>query len=126
MTGFHHIALKTADFDQTAAFYTEGLGFKKSLFWGEGDNRVLLVDVGGGNFIEIFAGGIPSDPSGALLHFAFRSENCEADLARALAAGAEQMVAPCDVDIPSDPVKPVRIAFCKGLNGELIEFYQER
>jgi len=55
--GFHHVALKARDFDKSVKFYTEGLGFKQVLAWGEGDNRAVMLDTGEGNYMEIFAGG---------------------------------------------------------------------
>ena len=37
--GFHHVAIKVADFDGTVEFYTQALGFTVHARWGEGDNR---------------------------------------------------------------------------------------
>ncbi len=125
--GFHHLAMKTADFDKSVKFYTEGLGFEKSISWGEGDSRAVMLDTGDGNFFELFAGGTPDEkPEGALLHVAFRTDNCDMALNQAITAGARVTMEPTDVDIKSDPVTPVRIAFCKGPDGELIEFFQYR
>ena len=35
--GFHHVAIRVAEFDATVRFYTEALGFRKAVEWGEGD-----------------------------------------------------------------------------------------
>jgi len=124
--GFHHLAIRCRDFDASVKFYTEGLGFTEKIAWGEGDGRAVMLDTGDGNYVEIFAGGPDAPkPEGAVLHFALRTGNCDAAIARARAAGAEVTVAPKDVTIPSRPAPtPVRIAFCKGPDGEVIEFFQ--
>lgn len=125
--GFHHVAMRVADFEKSVKFYTEGLGFKAALSWGEGNGRAVMLDTGDGNCLELFAGGTPGGkPEGVLLHMAFRTDNCDNALEQAVAAGAVVTAEPADVDIKSDPVTPVRIAFCKGPDGELLEFFQYR
>ena len=124
--GFHHFAIKVRDFDAVKRFYVEALGFTEKITWGAGDGRAVMLDTGDGNYLEIFAGGSGEpQPEGVLLHFALRTSNCDAALERARAAGAEVTMEPKDVLIPSNPAPtPVRIAFCKGLAGETIEFFQ--
>ena len=126
--GFHHVAIRARDFDATVRFYTEGLGFKEKIAWGEGPKRAIMLDTGDGNYMEVFAGGSDAPkPEGAILHFALRTDDCDAALARARAAGAQVTMEPKDVDIPSTPSPtPVRIAFCKGPDGEIIEFFQNQ
>lgn len=125
--GFHHIAIKVFDFEKTLKFYIEGLGFKKHLSWGEGDERGAMIDTGNGNYLEVFAGGTQDiKPEGAYIHLAFRSDNCDADLEKARAMGAEVTMEPNDIVIKSNPPLKARIAFCKGPEGEVIEFFQER
>lgn len=126
INGFHHIAFRAADFDATVKFYTEGLGFASLLTWGEGDSRAVMLDVGNGNCLEVFAGGTPdAKPEGALLHFAFRTDNCDAAIKRAIAAGATVTMEPTEIPLASQPAPAVvRIAFCTGLDGEIIEFFQ--
>jgi len=126
MNGFHHVAMRAYDFDKTVDFYINGLGFEKGISWGEGDSRAIMINVGCDSFIEVFAGGKPDQEEGAFIHIALKSDNCDLDLEKAVKAGAIVTMQPQDVDIPSDPVKKVRIAFCKGLSGEIIEFFQER
>lgn len=124
--GFHHVAIRARDFDATVRFYTEALGFKEKISWGEGPKRATMLDAGDGNYLEVFAGGSDGPkPEGAILHFALRTDDCDAALARARAAGAQVTMEPKGVDIPSTPtMTPVRIAFCKGPDGEIIEFFQ--
>ena len=122
--GIHHVAMNSPDFDASVRFYTEALGFVVAHGWGDGDGRAVLLDTGDGSHLEIFCG-----PAGAgdasLLHFALRSSDVDGAIERARAAGAEITVEPKDVDIPCDPVLPVRLAFCKGPAGETIEFFDD-
>lgn len=123
--GFHHVALKVPDFEATVRFYTEGLGFEKTGSWGEGDKRAMLLHAGRGNYVEVFAGGVAEEQPGAVLHLAFRTDDCDAAIEKARRAGAVVTVEPKDVVIPSSPKEiPVRLAFCKGPAGETIEFFQ--
>ena len=125
VNGFHHAALKVANFEAVVAFYQTGLGLTERISWCEANNRAVLLDTGNGNCLEVFAGGDGAKPQGGVLHLAFRTADCDAALAQAVAAGAVVTMAPRDVTIPSQPQPtPVRIAFCQGPAGELIEFFQ--
>lgn len=133
--GFHHIAVRAYDFEKTLRFYCEGLGFRRVYGWGEDgrpkgerDSRAVMLDTGDGNYLEVFAGGTrPPDqeaPEGALLHFALRTADCDAALERARAAGAVVTVEPKTVPIAGDTPMDFRIAFVKGPDGEIVEFFQ--
>jgi len=123
--GFHHIALRVADFDASVKFYTEGIGLTQVLSWGEGQGRAVMLDAGNGNYVELFAGGTTeAKPEGTLLHFALRCDDVDAAMQRALAAGAGTHMAPTALTINGLPApKNVYIAFCIGPDGELIEFF---
>ena len=124
--GFHHVAIRAHDFDASVRFYGETLGFQQKIAWGEGDKRAVMMDTGDGNYLEIFAGGTQgAKAEGAILHFAIRTDDCDAALERARAAGVEVTKEPASLDIPSRPgPTPVRIAFFKGPDGEVIELFQ--
>jgi glyoxylase I family protein len=126
--GFHHVAIRAWDFDRSVAFYTEVLGFRHKIGWGEKPGRAVMLDTGDGNYLEIFEGKTTEGhkPEGAILHFALRVDDCDAALERARAAGALVTMEAKDVSIPSSPTgpTPVRIAFIKGPDGETIEFFQ--
>ena len=124
-SGFHHAAIRVADFEAACAFYVDGLGFLRKAEWGEADKRGALVDSGHGNYLEIFAGGAAGTGTGFCEHLAFRTDDCDAALAAAVAAGAEVTVAAKDVTIPARPTPlPVRIAFVRTPTGETVEFFQ--
>lgn len=119
------MAIKTADWAATIGFYTEALGFTEKIAWGQAPGRAVMLDTGDGNYLEVFEDpAYRPDPNGAILHFALRTDDCDAALERARSAGAEVTVEPKDVAIPSHPVTPVRIAFCQGPEGAIIEFFQ--
>jgi glyoxylase I family protein len=133
--GFHHVTVRAYDYDAALKFYTEGLGFKRVHGWGldgrakgEPDSRVSLLDSGGGDYLELFAGRTKAQADNgddALLHVAFRTDDCDAALERARAAGATVTMEPASV-IPDNSDRPIefRIAFVKGPGGELVEFFQ--
>jgi len=124
--GFHHVATKVADFDRAIQFYTEGLGFTVKITWGEGDGRAAMLDAGGGDYLEVFAGGSDDTPSEArLLHFALRTSDCAAAHARAVEHGATERMAPKSLTInaPQGPT-PVTISFVLSPTGEVVEFFE--
>ena len=80
--GFHHIALRAFDFDATVRFYEQGFGCVRKFGWGSDNTRAALMDVGDGNYVEIFAGREFGDvPEGGIIHFALRTTTIEADYA---------------------------------------------
>ncbi|MEI7435872.1 MAG: VOC family protein [bacterium] len=127
VTGLHHLAIRASDFDRTVKFYTDGLGCRAATSWGQAPGRAVMLDTGNGSCVEIFEGGQPGPkPEGALLHFAFSTDDCDASYRRALAAGAKGTVEPKDVTVSAKPQPfSVRLAFCTGLDGETIEFFQK-
>jgi glyoxylase I family protein len=134
--GFHHLAIRSYDYDKSFAFYTEALGFRRVHGWGLDeratggkDGRVSLLDTGDGNYIELFAGStrLPDaeTPEAPVWHVAFRTNNCAAALERARAAGATVTVETKTVT-PDHSDRPIAltIAFFKGPDGEIIELFQ--
>lgn len=125
ITGFHHTAIKVADFDRCLAFYKE-LGIETARSWGEAPKRAAMLNAGDGNYLEVFEGGDPEAPSeGRMIHFALRTPDVDSAHTAALAAGAAERMAPKNVEIPSHqgPL-PVRISFVVAPEGEIIEFFQ--
>jgi len=136
--GFHHVAIRATDFDETIRFYTEGLGFRVHFpFSVPGRiDRAAFLDAGDGRFVEVFGQGSavqsegrrrqPNEErtEGALLHFCLRVASTDDAYARAMAAGAGSRVEPSSRRLSEDPLVEVRIAFVTGPNGEVIEFMQ--
>ena len=136
--GFHHVAIRAVDFDETIRFYTEGLGFRVHFpFSVPGRiDRAAFLDAGDGRFVEVFGQGStvqaegrrrqPNEErtEGALLHFCLKVTDTDASYARALTAGAVSRIEPVTRRLSEDPLVEVRIAFIVGPNGEVIEFMQ--
>ena len=123
--GFHHVAIKCQDLDKSIAFYG-AFGMTVERTWGEGDSRACMVSVGNGNYLELFAGGAKGDkPEGFVIHFAIRVDDTQAMFDLALKQGAEVVKPVTALTIPSKPeALPVTLAFVKGPDGEIIEFFQ--
>ena len=87
-----------------------------------------MLDVGDGNYLEVFEdlAYVPT-ANGSILHFALRTTRLDAVVERVRATGAKVTMEPKDVTIATTndagPV-PIRVAFCEGPNGEVIEFFQ--
>ena len=67
----------------------------------------------------------PPAEEGAIIHFALRTTSTDEATARVRSAGFAITQEPKDVNVPSKPhPTPIRISFCKGPDGEVIEFFQ--
>ncbi len=124
--GFHHVALAAVDFEASLKFYTEGLGMKLYSQWGEGDNRIAMLDLGDGGILEIFAGGkAESYEKAGYFHFAIKVDDVDAAYARALEFGAKEKSLPKVVPLDSAPVKlTLNCGFVYGPSGEELEFFR--
>ncbi len=126
ITGFHHTAIRSADFDASVRFYSDVLGLQTKITWGAVPDRAIMLDAGSGNYLEVFERAENASPAEAtILHFALRTDDCAAILEKARAAGAEVTMETTDLTIDSNagPI-PVRIAFFKGPDGEVIELFE--
>ena len=126
--GIHHVSLKPAGkaaFDRTVAFYHETLGLPILRAWGEGDSSGAMLDTGSG-IIEINADGKGEQTGGAIHHFALATRQVDTVVAAVRAAGYPITVEPADGALPTEPPYRVRMAFCKGPCGEVIELFDEK
>lgn len=142
--GFHHVCIKTRDWERTLKFYQETLGCTVKIAWRAAPQRAVMLDTGDGNYIEVFEDlGYHPAADGAVLHFALRTTRLDEVAARVRAAGAKITMEPRDATIattnPSTGLPraesrgsgqvvsgavPIRIFFCEGPSGEVIEFFQ--
>jgi len=125
--GFHHVAIRSRDFDKTVDFYTRVLGFTPKINWQESPKRAVMLDAGDGNYLEVFEDldSTPGSGDGPILHFALRCDDTDAAIEHVRLAGCEVTMEPQDIDVQArEQVVPIRIAFCKGPDGEMIEFFQ--
>ena len=124
--GVHHIALKSANFDKSLAFY-KSLGLTEKVSWGEGDGRAVMFDFGDGNYLELFADGVEGENNDKrYCHLALRADDVDEAYKVAINSGAKSQTAPMTVS-PDGADKPLtmRIAFVVGPDGEIIEFFKE-
>jgi len=126
--GFHHVCLRTARFDAVVAFYCDVLGFTEKITWREPPQRAIMLDAGDGNYLEVFEEpGYAVTGSAAVVHFALRTTRLDAVVDRVRAAGQPITMEPKDVAVTTtnrQGVIQVRIAFCEGPAGEVLELFQ--
>ncbi len=124
--GFHHIALKCKDIEKSLAMY-KALGMCEIVRWGEGDGLIVMLDIGDGGRIELFANGSDDySVTGKWQHFALRVDNVDAAYSAAIAAGFGEHTAPKVITLDSYPDNmSINIAFVVGPDGEEVEFFKE-
>ena len=124
---YAHMAFAVRDLDRSLAFY-RAIGFTPYVTWGEGRERIALLDIGDGTMIELFAkGGEGTAADGKWLHLAFAVENVDEAYRVALAAGATSVTPPSDMPLDSSPKRiTLRVAFVAGPDGEELEFCKEK
>ena len=124
ITGMHHVSMKCEtpeDLDRVRLFYCELLGLKVLREWPAG----IMLDTGSG-LLEIFKSGGQKGVLGTIRHIALASDDVDGDIEKVRRAGFEVFKEPNDLNIPSDPPFPIRMAFCFGPLGEEVELFQER
>ncbi len=127
-SGFHHVALRARDFDKSLAFYTNGMGFPVAHSWGEGSGRIALLDLGDGNYLELFASKpdqLPAEDATRaypFFHLALRSIDVDHDIEKVRALGCKITVEPKSVPVGA-PSKTIRVGFFEGPDGETWEFF---
>ena len=124
--GYHHVAMNVMDFEGTIRFYKEALGCELVRVWPAENPSGAMLDVGG-SILEIFKKEKNvQDDLIVYPHIALVSEDVDADYKRALEFGAKPHTEPKDIAIPSEPALNARIAFFEGINGEVVELFQEK
>ena len=124
--GFHHIALKCDDIQKSLAMY-KALGMTEVARWGEGERLIVMLDIGDGGRIELFANGSDEfSENGKWQHFALATDDVDGMYETALKAGFLPHTQPKTVPLDSTPNKmSIHIAFVKGPDNEQVEFFKE-
>lgn len=124
--GFHHVALRCKDIEKSLSMY-QALGMKEKVRWGKDENLIVMLDIGDGGIIELFAdGGDKYAEEGKWQHFAMRCDDPEAAFNRALEAGFTPLTYPKTVPLDSTPEKmSITVAFVKGNDNEQVEFFRD-
>ena len=126
--GFHHVCVKARDWDKTIEFYTDVLGFTEKIAWNSAPERAALLDTGAGNYIEILEDMAHTpEANGSIAHFALRTNNLDEVATHVRESGTKITVEPKDVTLSTTNnagALVIRLFFCEGPNGEVIEFFQ--
>jgi glyoxylase I family protein len=126
--GLHHVTIQTRDWEASLRLYQEVLDMQVVAEFGPEERRMMLLDVGDGSHIELIAPtdspavGSPAE-SDPLVHLALASADAAAAIEPVRQAGYEVTMEPKDVSLNG---LEATVAFFKGPNGEVIEFFQTR
>ena len=125
--GFHHVALRTTCLEKSLAFY-KALGMEEIVRWGAGELEIVMLDIGDGGRLELFANrGVEYPAEGRWQHFAISVDDVPAAYELALTLGAKPHTAPKTV--PLNDAKPapiaIQVAFVEGPDGEQVEFFKQ-
>jgi glyoxylase I family protein len=125
--GAHHIAIQTKDWEASLRLYRDVLGMPVVAEGGTPERRILLLDIGDGSHMELFAprpttpDSAPSAGQNPIIHIALTAADTRQAIEQVREAGYEVTTEPKDIQI--GPIKAT-IAFFNGPNGESIEFFQ--
>ncbi len=126
--GIHHVCMKcccTEDYEKELHFYRDLLELPVLRSWNEpGDVGTMFRC--GNEIVELFNTVKDRLPQGAIRHFALETDHVDECVRRVREAGLPVIMEPVDIEIPSMPTYPLRIAFVNGPLGEEIEFLCER
>ena len=126
--GCHHVAVQARDLDDSLKLYCEVLGMALVADFAIPNRRIMLLDMGDGSHIELFG---PTDQSPAVdapspndpyTHIALSTTDTHSAIEGVRAAGYEITVEAKTLDLTAD--LRATVAFFKGPNGEVIEFFQ--
>ncbi len=123
--GTHHIALQTLDWDASLRLYRDILGMQVVAEFGPPERRILLLDMGDGSHMELFAP-LPDTAdqpvaANVFTHIALATSDTRQATELVRQAGYTIKTEPKDVQLGSIAAT---IAFFIGPNGETIEFFQ--
>lgn len=122
--GIHHVAFKCEtqeQYNEMIYFYHELLELPILRKWDTGIHLVFF-----NSCIEIFLDGTKLAGEGCIRHFAFGTDHVDEIVEKVRDAGYKVIVEPKDVDMKTDPVFPIRIAFIEGPLHESIELFCEK
>lgn len=122
--GIHHVAMNCETkekFDEMIYFYHELLQLPALREWDGG----IHLDCFNG-CIEIFLDQSKPLEQGCIRHFAFATDHVDEIVEIVRKAGYKVTVEPKDVNMKTNPVFPIHVAFIEGPLGESIELFCEK
>lgn len=125
--GIHHVCLRVPNLFETRDFYMNGLGARLVTEWGTDGalDHAFILDLGVGDFLEIFYSPEPFQ-LGKWQHVAVLTEDIEASVQMALAAGGTLAQEPRESHIPTrlGEIVGMKYSFVTAPGGETVEFIQ--
>jgi glyoxylase I family protein len=127
--GLHHIAVQTRDLDASLRLYRDVLGMEVVMEVEPVGGKIILLDMGDGGCIELFApradSAAPDSPgaNSPLMHIALTTSDTRGVLERVRRAGYE-----VTREVTESGLGDLKatIAFFKGPDGEVLELWQPR
>lgn len=119
ITGTHHIALKTSNFEKMRAFYVDVLGM--AYLGGFPGRNTIFLDAGSTTIELIEAEGALTPPAMGWHHLALEVEDTDAAFAELAAKGVPFHIEPRSFP-PDAPA--TRLAFFTDPDGNQVELYQ--
>ena len=125
--GLHHISIQTRDWDASLRLYRDTLGMELVAEFGTPERPIVLLDMGDGSHVELFA---PNDNTPAaggpaanypIVHFGLATIDTHASIEHIRQSGYRVTSEPKMVELSG---MQVIFAFFEGPNGEEIEFFQ--
>lgn len=140
ITGLHHIAIRTENFEQTVQFYTTVIGYTVSHMWSLPEFKLkqaaMLKSPDGFSYLEIYDNQADIPAQGrqkqaheefvqtALLHICLTVKDSKTAYAIAIAGGAKPCHEPMVLHL-GNPAITVRNSLVYSPNGEVIEFLEK-
>ena len=125
--GMHHVAVQTRDWEASLRLYRDVLGMEIVAEFGSPERKIILLDLGDGTYMELFAPVADSpavdseSPNDPVTPFALAVEDTRAATERVREAGYEITIEPKALELDH---LSVPIAFFTGPSGEVLEFFQ--
>ena len=122
--GIHHVAFKCETkekYEEMIYFYHEILGLPILRQWDQGIHLDCF-----NSCIEIFCDGSKPVEEGCIRHFAFACNDVDRVAEIVRKAGYKVTVESKDVNMKTDPIFPIRVAFIEGPLHESIELFCEK
>jgi glyoxylase I family protein len=132
INGMHRVSLRVRDMERSLAFYHHVLGFSAKTDFVLDGLRFAMLETGNNVYIELVEMKQPVQPVGeneVIWHLALRTNYLEKSLDAARRAGCEITLEIRPLDLVNNVTAkpwPVRVAFFRGPDGELIELLEDK
>lgn len=127
--GIHHVCLRVPNLEETRDFYINAFDAEVVCEWGhdEDNDHAFIMDLGVGDFLEIFGDHRDTWTTGCWQHVAVWTDDIDASYERALKAGGKEHARPAVSHIPTrdGSLVHMKYAFVIAPGGETVELIQD-